>query len=92
MAEIEDIILKKRNNLNSLLSMRKGTAVVYVACPSCGKETAEPELVAENRICPACGYYMPMPPMERLELIGDSKSFREMHAGFRTKNPLNFPG
>jgi len=27
-----------------------------------------------------------------LELIGDSKSFREMHAGFRTKNPLNFPG
>ena len=48
MAAIEDIILKKRNNLNSLLSMRKGTAVVYVACPSCGKETAEPELVAEN--------------------------------------------
>ena len=35
---------------------------------------------------------MPMPPMERLELIGDSKSFREMHAGVRTKNPLNFPG
>jgi len=92
MAAIEDIILKKRNNLNSLLSMRKGTAVVYVACPSCGKETAEPELVAANRICPACGFYMPMPPIERLELIGDSKSFREMHAGFRTKNPLNFPG
>lgn len=92
MAAIEDIILKKRNNLNSLLSMRKGTAVVYVTCPDCGKETAEPELVAANRICPACGFYMPMPPMERLELIGDSKSFREMHAGFRTKNPLNFPG
>lgn len=92
MAAIEDIILRKRNNLNSLLSMRKGTAVVYAACPGCGKETAEPELVAANRICPACGYYMPMPPVERLELIGDSKSFREMHAGFRTKNPLNFPG
>jgi len=92
MAAIEDIILKKRNNLNSLLSMRKGTAVVYVTCPDCGKETAEPELVAANRICSACGFYMPMPPMERLELIGDSKSFREMHAGFRTKNPLNFPG
>lgn len=92
MAAIEDIILKKRNNLNSLLSMRKGTAVVYVTCPDCGKETAEPELVAANRICPSCGFYMPMPPAERLELIGDSKSFREMHAGFRTKNPLNFPG
>ena len=92
MAAIEDIILKKRNNLNSLLSMRKGTAVVYVTCPDCGKETAEPELVAANRICPDCGYYMPMPPMERLALIGESKSFREMHAGFRSKNPLNFPG
>lgn len=92
MAAIEDIILRKRNNLNSLLSMRKGTAVSYIACPACGKGTAEPELTATNRICPGCGYYMPMPPAERLELIGDGKSFREMHAGLRTKNPLNFPG
>lgn len=91
MAAIEDIILRKRNNLNSLLSMRKGTAVVYVACPDCGKETAEPELMAANRICPACGFYMPMPPIERLGLIGDVKSFHEMHATFRSKNPLSFP-
>lgn len=72
--------------------MRKGTAVIYVACPACGKETAEPELIAGNRICPDCGFYMPMPPLERLALLGDSRNFRELYAGLRTKNPLNFPG
>jgi len=89
---IEDIIIRKRNNLNSLLSMRKGTTLPMVTCPVCQKETAEPELSALLRICPECGYYFPMIPMERLELIGDSRSFREMNATFRSKNPLNFPG
>lgn len=89
---IEDIINRKRNNLNSLLSMRKGTVVPFVTCPSCAKETAQPELAACLCVCPGCGYYFPMTPEERLELIGDRKSFREMHASLRTKNPLNFPG
>ena len=92
MVAIEDIILRKRNNLNSLLSMRKGTAVNYISCPRCEKATAEPELTAANRICTKCGFYMPMPPMERLGLIGDIKSFREIYAGLRSKNPLQFPG
>lgn len=89
---IEDIIIRKRNNLNSLLSMRKGTTVPMVTCPACQKETTDPESEALLRICPDCGCYLPMSPMERLDLIGDCKTFREMNAVFRSKNPLNFPG
>ena len=61
-------------------------------CPSCHARFREGTLAEALRICPACGTRLAMPPMERIGMIADPGSFRELFASCRGRNPLRFPG
>ena len=60
-------------------------------CKKCGAELSAAQLSDSAYICPHCGTYMRMGAFKRLELIADSKSFKEMDKSMKSKNPLNFP-
>ncbi len=60
-------------------------------CKKCSAELTGAQLCENAYICPQCGTYMRMGAFQRLELIVDKKSFKEMDKSMKSKNPLNFP-
>lgn len=85
--------LQRRKKLLKLEQLRKaGEVEEKVLCPHCGQSVEKSRVKKNLKVCPLCRYYYPLSPRERLRLIADEKSFREMKKNLTTKNPLNFPG
>ncbi|MBE6913391.1 MAG: acetyl-CoA carboxylase, carboxyltransferase subunit beta [Ruminococcaceae bacterium] len=59
-------------------------------CPNCHKDIPLSRLWANHMVCP-CGYHFRMQARQRIRLITDRNSFRELYPNLRSGNPLNFP-
>ena len=60
-------------------------------CPKCHKKITLSALWARHNIC-TCGYHFRINSRERIELICDRDSFREMFTEVDSKDPIEFPG
>lgn len=60
-------------------------------CPNCHKDIPLSRLWANDLVC-ACGYHFRMKARQRIKLIADKDSFRELFVSMKSGNPLNFPG
>ena len=60
-------------------------------CPNCHKDIPLSRLWANDLVCP-CGYHFRMKARQRIQMIADKGSFRELFSGMKSDNPLNFPG
>ncbi len=60
-------------------------------CPNCHKEIPLSRLQGNNLVC-SCGYHFRMKARQRIQMLSDPDSFRELYGGLQSKNPLNFPG
>ncbi|MEE0867384.1 MAG: acetyl-CoA carboxylase, carboxyltransferase subunit beta [Clostridia bacterium] len=60
-------------------------------CPNCHKSISLSRLWANDLVCP-CGYHFRMKARQRIRLITDENSFKEMFSDVKTANPLHFPG
>ena len=60
-------------------------------CPNCRKDIPLSRLWANDLVCP-CGYHFRMKARQRIQMIADKGSFRELFSGMKSDNPLNFPG
>ena len=60
-------------------------------CPNCHKEIPLSRLWANDLVC-GCGYHFRMKARQRIQMIADKDSFRELFSGMHSDNPLNFPG
>jgi acetyl-CoA carboxylase carboxyl transferase subunit beta len=65
---------------------------LWIKCESCGETIYNKDLCANNKVCINCGYHYRMNARERIDLIMDTGTFREIDAGLQTVNPLDFPG
>ena len=63
-----------------------------VVCPACRTEHRYDELLAENKVCPACGKYLRMTARERILQIFDLDSFQEIARNLTSVDFLHFPG
>lgn len=85
--------LSKRKKLYSLRKLRAnhfGRDEV-IDCPKCQEKMIRGVLAKKGFVCPVCGYYHKISAAERIEMICDAGSFKEMNRGLRTKNPIKFP-
>jgi len=64
---------------------------LWVKCIVCGKTVYGKE-TGEYKICPHCGGCFRLSAGERIEMIFDEGSFKEINANLETKNPLSYPG
>ncbi len=87
-----EALSKKRKTWNALISLREGSRENGRECPGCGKLLERSVLREKHFICPECHEYLPMRAGERLSLILDEESFRELFSTVRGRNPLRFPG
>ena len=60
-------------------------------CPNCRKDIPLSRLWANDLVC-LCGYHFRMKARQRIQMIADRGSFRELFSGMKSDNPLNFPG
>lgn len=62
-----------------------------VTCPNCHKAIPVSRLWAGLNTCP-CGHHFRLGARQRLRILADRDSFREMDSGIRPSDPLGFEG
>ena len=60
-------------------------------CPNCRKSIPVSRLWNAQNVCP-CGHHFRLSARQRIRLVTDAGSFREMDAQLRSEDPLDFPG
>lgn len=65
---------------------------LFQKCEACNRIVYTEDVIEHNHICPSCGHYFRIAPMERLGMILDQGSFEEWDTDLVTQNPLDFPG
>ncbi|MGI6174146.1 MAG: acetyl-CoA carboxylase, carboxyltransferase subunit beta [Christensenellales bacterium] len=87
--------LKPKNKLEeggrSSAPLHRDAGEPEKSCPNCRKTFPMSRLWANDLVCP-CGYHFRMKARQRIQMIADKDSFREMYSGIKADNPLNFPG
>ena len=63
---------------------------MWIKCNTC-KNIIYKKEVTEFKLCPNCGAHFRMSPAERIKIICDEGSFKELDADMSTKNPMNYP-
>ncbi len=61
-------------------------------CKGCNGSTPQHEVTANLGICPKCEYHNPMTAMQRITLLSDANSFRELDSNMKSVNRLGFEG
>ncbi|MDD4124719.1 MAG: acetyl-CoA carboxylase, carboxyltransferase subunit beta [Eubacteriales bacterium] len=62
-----------------------------VGCSSCKAEVLHRVLRENFFICPECGSYQRIPPRERIEMLADTGTFKEIYADIESVDTLDFP-
>lgn len=87
--------LKPKNQLEeggrSIAPVQQDPGEPEKKCPNCHKEIPLSRLWANQLVCP-CGYHFRMKARQRLISLSDKDSFRELFAGIKSQDPLDFPG
>lgn len=64
----------------------------WFKCKGCTKMLDRRDLVAHLGLCPKCNFHYPLTADQRIELLTDSDSFKEIDADMVSKNVLGFEG
>ena len=59
-------------------------------CSSCGRPLSEQVLAESLRVCPDCGHHYPMSAPDRILLMADAGTWREIGGDLRPGDPLDF--
>ena len=65
---------------------------VFTKCRECGQPIYEKELAARFNVCPNCEFHYPLSAKERVRLLIEPGTFRELDGGMEPVNPLEFEG
>lgn len=63
-----------------------------ITCPRCGQEHPRDEVDANLSVCSMCSYHWPLSSQQRLKLVMDGGTWRELNASLPGADPLCFPG
>jgi len=61
-----------------------------LSCPECSTDLKGSELYARYRVCPKCHYHFGLPARERIDLLADPGTFREVNGSLSSVDPLRF--
>lgn len=64
----------------------------FISCRACGRRALKIRWKNNMNVCPMCGHYSPLTAYDRLSLVFDKGSFRELDREIEASDPLKFPG
>lgn len=65
---------------------------LWVKCKNCGEMIFSKELAANHKVCPKCDYHFAMTAAERVALLADEGTFRELDSDLASVDVLKFTG
>lgn len=65
---------------------------LWTKCDECGEIAYNKKLEDNLKICPKCNYHFKIGAYERIGMLTDKDTFREMDKDIQSKDPLNFKG
>ena len=86
--------LKPTNELESggrTAAVQSDESEPEITCPNCHKSTTASRLWANYNVCP-CGHHFRLGARQRIRMMTDRNSFREMDAELQSGDPLHFSG
>jgi acetyl-CoA carboxylase carboxyl transferase subunit beta len=66
------------------------TKEIWTICNSCKAHMYRDEWLATLKVCPKCGYHERLSAPERIHILLDPNSFKELFSEVTTSDPLNF--
>jgi len=63
---------------------------LWIKCDHCKEIIYKPEMERNVSVCPRCQFHFRIGARARVELLVDPDSFKELHAGVRSQDPLHF--
>lgn len=63
---------------------------IWAVCPSCKAYVAKETWLAADKVCPRCNYHARLSCRERVALLTDAGSFKELNADVSFNDPLKF--
>lgn len=90
---LKDLFAKKRKyaTIPSDRMKQEVPEGIMTKCPECKSIMTTKELNKAHKVCVSCDHHFRMTADERIKLIIDHGTFREINQDMRTENPLNFP-
>lgn len=87
--------LKPRNQLEeggrTAAPIQQDAGEPEKSCPNCHNAITLSRLWANQMVCP-CGYHFRMKARQRIHMITDKNSFKELFPDMKSTDPLQFPG
>ena len=83
---------------NKYSTLRPGTKKkdiprgLWDKCRSCGEVVYRKQLKENMNVCPECSFHHPMTASDRIELLTDKDSFKEIDASLESVDALGFEG
>lgn len=71
-------------------SLKKDGFSGWLKCAGCSDTIHANELIDRLNCCPRCGYHYRLSVAQRIKLICDEDSFKELFTNIKTADPLNF--
>ncbi len=90
--DINAIFSKRKERWHLLKTARKTGPLSWVTCDKCQKIFQHYEMESNLWVCHECGHHLTMRPAERIKLIADAHTFKEINKELKTMDPLHFPG
>lgn len=80
--------MAEKSNESSRKEIPEG---LWTKCRKCEQIIYQKELEENFRVCPKCGYYFRLNPVERIQQLIDEDTFKEFDAELTPCDPLGFP-
>lgn len=101
---MEELFKERREKLNILKNLRRkpkeekkvsNTSSVpeglYTKCPECEQGYLSEDVQKNFYVCPGCGHHFKITAADRIQMLVDKDSFREITPRLKTQNVLGFP-
>jgi acetyl-CoA carboxylase carboxyl transferase subunit beta len=85
-------LFSKKNYSTIKVRKREMPDGLWVKCPGCGEIVFRQELEANFQMCPKCGYHFQMSRAERIALLIEPGTFRELDENLISVDTLGFTG
>ena len=83
---------KSKYTLVKLVKKKDIPHGLWTRCPDCGELIYNKALKENLRVCAKCNYHFTLTAQERIALLLDKGSFRELESGIKPVDPLKFKG
>ena len=65
---------------------------LWMKCKGCETIIYRSKVEDNNNVCPDCGHHYPLPAYDRVKLLSDENSFKEIDKNMTSQDPLEFAG